>query len=461
MCNCTIQHKLKGDNQLIKFKKISMLLIAAMLLTSIIGCASGNNNSNNTDGSTTDNGSAGVQEQVELRFGWWGSQIVHDKTLEVIAKFEELHPNIKIKPEFSGWGGYWEKLSTQVAGDNAPDILKMSILYIKEYAERGVLLDLQPYAGKEINTADLDGNVLENQATVNGKLSGIPYADNASIMFYNKEMYAQAGVEPPANGITWDEYFAKAKEMKGKLGDKVYGAFDMSANLEGFMYYLFSKGDKLYEDGKLGYDDENLRSWLTMWDNARKEGIIPPATNTANYILAGGDPSKDALMKGDVPVFGPTWTGVYPAYAGVLGDKLEITTFPRDEHTGSVLQTAMFFSASAKTKHPKEAAMFIDFYVSSIESADILKTTMGIPQNKKVQEHLAPEFSEGDKKMQSMLEHVRSIDPAWYDAGPKGAGEVSKLFIESVQKQQFGQASIEDVVADFRKEASKIIEKHE
>jgi multiple sugar transport system substrate-binding protein len=84
----------------------------------------------------------------------------------------------------------------------------------------------------------------------------------------------------------------------------------------------------------------------------------------------------------------------------------------------------------------------------------------GIPENKKIRELLAPKFSERDKKMIGMMEYVSTIKPSWYDAGPKGASEVNTLFQQMVQKQQFGKASIDSVVADFRKEANKIFEKN-
>lgn len=47
-----------------------------------------------------------------------------------------------------------------------------------------------------------------------------------------------------------------------------------------------------------------------------------------------------------------------------------------------------------------------------------------------------------------------------YDGGPKGTGEVSKLFEQTVQKQQFGKLTIDEAVAEFRKEADKVFEKN-
>ncbi|MNZ72952.1 putative ABC transporter substrate-binding protein YesO [compost metagenome] len=227
------------------------------------------------------------------------------------------------------------------------------------------------------------------------------------------------------------------------------------------MYYLFSVGDKLYADNKLGYQDEHLKEWLQMWQDARKEGIAPTANLTASFLpLSNADPNKDALLKGSVAIMGPTWIGSFPAYENIMKDKVDMIAYPHMEQTGSVLQTAMFMSASADSKHPKEAAMFIDFLVNSEEAADILETERGLPENKKIRTYLDPKFTDRDRKMIAMLEHVSGSQPAWYDAGPKGAGEVTKLFEQLVQKQQFDKASIDEVVAEFRQEADKIFEKN-
>lgn len=437
---------------------LSAALIAAMLA----GCGSntgGNTPSQGTDTGEGANKPAG-QEQVELRFAWWGSQGRHDRTLQAIERFQTKYPQIKVVPEYSSWDGYWEKLSTQVAAKNAPDVMQMSILYIKEYSERNVLSDLNPYVGSALAIDQLNPDVIANQGTVAGKLTGIPAADNASVMLINKEMFKQAGIEPPAIDSTWEELFAKSGELRAKLGD-VYGVFDASSSLEAFMYYLFSKGDQLYSGNELGYNDDNLKSWLDMWGQARADGLATPANvTTAALPLSNADPNKDALLKGQVAMYGPTWVAAFPAYESVMTENVDLIAYPHAEKTGSVLQTAMFFSAAAQSEHPEEAAMLIDFLVNSEEAADVLETERGLPENKQIRTFLEPKYTDRDKKMIAMLEHVTASEPSLYDAGPKGAGEVTALFEQVVQKHQFGVATTDEVVAEFRTEANKIFAKN-
>jgi multiple sugar transport system substrate-binding protein len=264
--------------------------------------------------------------------------------------------------------------------------------------------------------------------------------------------------------MTWDEFFDKAREMKGKLGSKVYGANDMSAIYESFMYYVLSEGEVMYKDNKLGYKDETLKEWLTMWDKARTEGLVPPANETASYQVQSVDPNKEPVTLGTVPIEGPLFTAHYAAFDGMLPGKLDMVTMPRTNKStkknGSVLETASFLGISAKTKYPKDSAMFVDFMVNSTEAADILESERGIPDNKQTREYLSKRFTEKENKMLAMLQHVEKSDPSWYDGGPKSAGAVGKQFEQIIQKQQFGKASIDEVIAEFRKEANKVFEKN-
>ena len=75
-------------------------------------------------------------EPIELRIAWWGSQNRHDRTIEVIEMFEEMHPNIDVVYEFSGWDDHWTKMATQAAGGNLPDIMQQDYARFEEWVDR-------------------------------------------------------------------------------------------------------------------------------------------------------------------------------------------------------------------------------------------------------------------------------------------------------------------------------------
>jgi multiple sugar transport system substrate-binding protein len=69
--------------------------------------------------------------KVTLRFTWWGSDTRTKLTQQVIDAYQKDHPNVTIKGEFGEWSGYWDKLATTVAANDAPDIIQMDEKYLR------------------------------------------------------------------------------------------------------------------------------------------------------------------------------------------------------------------------------------------------------------------------------------------------------------------------------------------
>lgn len=104
------------------------------------------------------NGQSGDEESgnASLQFAWWGSTERHNKTQAALRAFQKEHPGIKVTTQFSGWDGYWEKLATQTAGGNAPDVIQIDYSYIGEYARRGSLLALDSLSGDVLDLSEFD-----------------------------------------------------------------------------------------------------------------------------------------------------------------------------------------------------------------------------------------------------------------------------------------------------------------
>ena len=67
-------------------------------------------------------GAVAEGEKTSITILWWGSQTRHDLTVKMLEKFQEKNPDIEVIMDYSDWGGYWTKLSAQVAGGQTPDV---------------------------------------------------------------------------------------------------------------------------------------------------------------------------------------------------------------------------------------------------------------------------------------------------------------------------------------------------
>src|SRR5699024_10657260 len=101
-----------------------------------------------------DPGDEGDPGDVQLRFAWWGADLRHRLTQEVIDAFEAEHPGITVSAEYSDWNGYWDRLSTTAATGQLPDIFQMDEKYLRTYAEQGSLLDLAALEGLPTDSLD-------------------------------------------------------------------------------------------------------------------------------------------------------------------------------------------------------------------------------------------------------------------------------------------------------------------
>src|SRR5690554_4267235 len=191
-------------------RKNSLLLIWIVMVVLVLSACSSNNNNNATNTPVEKEPAKVVEpaatpepevkEDVELRMTWWGSQERHDKTLAAIELFEQKYPYVTITGEYSGFDGYFDKLNTQLAAGNAPDLIQMGG-NVKEYVDRDALLDLQPYVGTLLNTDELKSNFVK-EATFDGKYYGVTLGVSQPGFLYNSEMFKKAGVTVPTQDWT-------------------------------------------------------------------------------------------------------------------------------------------------------------------------------------------------------------------------------------------------------------------
>lgn len=76
-----------------------------------------------------------------IRAVWWGNEVRTTATRKAFAAFTSA-TSVAVQSEPADWGGYWDRLATQLAAKTAPDLVQMDEKYLLEYADRSALLDL-------------------------------------------------------------------------------------------------------------------------------------------------------------------------------------------------------------------------------------------------------------------------------------------------------------------------------
>ncbi|MFC5652051.1 ABC transporter substrate-binding protein [Paenibacillus solisilvae] len=378
----------------------------------------------------------GGSKPITLRIMWWGSQARHDATLKALDQYTKNNPGVTFEPEFQSFDGYQDKLSTQSAGKNTPDIFQMDAAWFNDWASSGRLEDLS-----SIPAANIEKSLLET-GTYENKLYAMPLGNNAWGMVYNKTIMDSLGVKPPE---TWDEFFAMARDLKPKLAKDQYLSRDLTADGASYMSYQLSmgKGFSMSKDGKFHYDETTWKEWMNKWAELRKDHLVSPPDVTVSD--KGQDAQMDLLIQEKILLRG-AHAAEFGGFDALKPGVLALTTQPRGTVAGGWLKASMYWSVSPNSKYKEEAKKFIDWFVNSDEAGAILSTSRGIPVSKTVASSLKPKFTDVDKSALGLIDQV-SKDGVPFDPGPGSKGgwaNFSKEYDNITQSIMFGKLGIDE-----------------
>ncbi|HBU81695.1 MAG TPA: ABC transporter substrate-binding protein [Paenibacillus sp.] len=437
------------------FKRLMISSIASLLLL-VTACA-GTDHTGADEQTGTGTAEGG---QVELRMMWWGDQKRADSTNEALKVFQEKHPNIKIVGEFAPSSGYFDKLNTQLASGTAPDIFFLGGNVV-DYAKKDVLLNLDPYVGSELNLDGMDTTMVE-YGRLDGKLQHISAGANARGIVVNQALFDQAGIPLPASDWTWDDYAAISKELSDKLGKGYYGTYNFT--VDGMDIFLKQHGKQLYDmkNGTLGFAKEDILEWFTYWEQASKSGgVVTPELQVSN---PPDDTSKSLLITGKAAM-SLLPSNQLAAFQSLTEDKLILLPVPRGpKGTGVVFESSQGLSGYANTKHAKEVAILMDFWINDPDAAKILGNDRGVPvteANRNLLQQEAGPVEEIVYNYTSFVSEATKTEPFDVSYNPPGFAEFSKLAQTTNQEIGFGRKSVEQAVTDFYNGTVRIFESNQ
>ncbi|MGN9781927.1 ABC transporter substrate-binding protein [Nonomuraea sp. ZG12] len=417
--------------------KWTVALLSVAVMTTASACGSGGG------------GDAAEDGKVSIVFAYWGSDARQKLTEEVIKKFEAKNPAIDVEGEFSSWDNYYEKIATKVAAGDAPDVMSIEIRGLSEYAGRGALADL---SGK-VPAADLDQQVLAS-GQLEGKQYAIPTGVNAFSMIANPAALEKAEKElPDDTSWTWDQWVDLAKEISATGG--VTGA-EYNFNPAFLQIYAAQRGEKFYDGNKIGMSADTIKSWWAIHQELIETKGSPDAAKSAEIGATGPEQS---LLGTSTGAMGMWWSNQLNALAKSAGQEMTLLRMPKTEGAttgGMFLQPAMFYTASAKSEHPAEAAKLIDFLVNDPDAAATLLSDRGLPTNAKVLAAVKDKLPEVDQKTLTFIDEVKGeLSPI--QAPPKGALEMEDILKRNSEEVMFGKATPDAAAQKFLSEANAAI----
>ncbi len=220
-----------------------------------------------------------------------------------IDKFEAANPGVEVDVISLPWGQAFEKLATMVASGQTPDVVELPEIWQGLYASSGKLESLEPYMKDWAYTEQLTPRAMEMARRADDTAYMLPYGFYLRAMFWNKKLFAQAGLDGAPK--TMAEFELAAKKISA-LGDDISG-YCMRGGAGGtnawlmFMAAMQGSADLFDQEGNSTLASTNAVKGAEFMVNMYKNGYAPKdsVSWSFNEIVSGFYSGKCAMLDQD------------------------------------------------------------------------------------------------------------------------------------------------------------------
>ncbi len=422
-------------------KCISLLLMAIMVAALLAPCAI-------------------AEEQIIIRAAWWGGVDRNNMMNEIYDLYESEHPNVKIEREYSSWDDYWIRYSTQVAGNNAPDVIQFTDRELASYVALGAVEPLDAYVESGALDVSQYSEAALSPGIIDGKMYEIAMGLSTPVVQFNKSLIERCGIEIPDHALTWAEFeqFCISILESGKLPEGAYVLEDDGGrDINLFLTFLREKGyDIINENGEIGFTAEVAAEWFGWWNHMREIGVVPPYSFTAEYE---GKPKEErAVVMGTCAIFFES-SNQAKIYQRNMTDELGLMRYPSDpdgasEHGECV--AGAYLAVSINSEHKDIAIDIINFFVNDERANRIFKAEQGIPGNVAMQQAIADLLHPLDNAAAELLNETMLDIPA-LSPRPNGTTTIITSLLNTNQTIAYGAMTVEEASEQFVKDVVKAL----
>ena len=271
------------------------------------------------------------------------------------SQYHEENPNITIKPVYAGsYADTRTKVQAAIKAGNTPDMAIMFSIDLYSLLAMDAIADIDSFcttdADKEWLNGFYDGFMMNSR---DGETTyGIPWQRSTIVLYYNKEAFQEAGLDPEKAPSTWDELKEDAKKLTKADGSQ-YG---IEIPSDGYAYWMLQtfcnqqSGFNLMNNTgtEVYYNDERTAKGLEFWkslaeDGSMPSGIVAWATTPSDFIEG-----KTAMMYHT--------TGNLTNVKNNAAFDFGVAMLPADETPGSPTGGGNFYIFKGVSKERQQAA---------------------------------------------------------------------------------------------------------
>lgn len=427
-------------------KTLTLLTVSALTL---LACG-------NTDSTDSSDAADGGNQKTTIQFYTWGGEGDLPIYEPRIAAFEAANPDIKV--DFVQVpSDYDTKLQTMFAGNEAPDVVQVAENG-QNFASKNLFIDLSSYI--EEAGIDVKGNWGDgmNQYTYDDKPFALPDRGGPEILYYNKDLFDEAGVDYPTADWSIEEYTAAAEKLtKVENGETVqYGASGMDWVPNWGVFIKSNKGS-LVEDGKVVIDSPENLEVLTWFNELYQDGYVGTYEFYESVAQSGAD---SMFSQGKI---GMLTTGFWNIGNFTKLDDLNFDIAPMPSFSEQVTWPFGSALAISKQSDKQDAAFrFVEFMTSEEAQKILGEGLVDSPANIKVlnsDEFINRQVNGKDINLDTVGISTERVAIDGIFKGPY-YGELTGEFSNQVKEMLLGRLTPEEALKKMQESGDKIMQQY-
>jgi multiple sugar transport system substrate-binding protein len=416
-------------------KTLSLVAMGAVAAMALAGCAASGDSA------------GGDTVEVTVWHYWDGTNA--DTFDAMVDDYNATHDGVVIKTSNVPNADFLTKLRASATSNTLPDIAIGDLVWVPQINQIGTLADL-----------DLPGDVLSdiNPAltafgTIDGKQVSVPVSANNLGYIYNKTLFEEAGLDPEAPPLTWEELKADGAEILAKTGKPAFELFTQAGdNGEGltwnFQVNLWQAGGEFLtaDNSAAAFNTAAGKEALGYWVDLINSGLSKVGAwgelGKAEVASANDGSWMVGIWAPDPPFDFGTSTAPYPE------DGVPATNLGGEQ--------AMVFDNSAETT--KAATDFLAWFLEPEQVLSWSETTGMLPVTNSVatgDEYL----SWVDENQPRLRPYVEQMADAHARPNTPLYPAISLAFAQQIEKALTGDVSIDEALANAEQAVNDVIAK--
>lgn len=339
----------------------------------------------------------------------------HD--LAALAKeFEAAHPGVRVRlADQSGASGSQDKIKFLIAGDLPLDVARIDITELPAFVAESALYDVGPVLERlDFDTSKYFPGPVDALRGPNGELYGMPSTFTPYVMYYNADLLASLGMEPPRRGWTWDDLLVAAraatKDLDGDGRPDQYG-LSLTQWLQAVVPWVWQNGGRLLDEtGERSAmaEPEFVGAMQFLHDLLHVERVASFDASFQNQL------SQGLFQAGRVAFYGPV--GYWETYRFKEIDDFAWDVVPLPKHVREGTAIAMtIFVVPRTAREPELGAELVTWLAGSQYQRALARIGNGVPalvSAAESEDFLKPDVPpDSEEVFFEVLDHARFMPP--------------------------------------------------